>query len=72
MRYKKVIDTLATILLFIGFFFAFLPHATHTAMGLDDETSHLNHVVTGIILVVIALVALVYNSKATASSKRKS
>lgn len=61
---KKVVDITATILLFIGMFLAFLPHALHANVGLDEETSHLNHVITGLILIVLGLGVLVYNNKA--------
>ena len=71
MKHNKIIDVLGTIILSIGFFFAFLPHATHTAVGLDDETSHLTHVITGIILVVISLGILVWNNKALNLPKKK-
>lgn len=64
MKYKKIIDAIGTILLFIGFSLAFLPHAVHIAVGLDDETSHLKHVISGMTLVVIALAILIYNNKA--------
>lgn len=61
---NKLLDVLGTILLFIGFVLAFLPHAAHTAIGLDNDTSHTKHVITGIILVILALAILVYNNKA--------
>jgi len=67
---NKLIDIFGTILLFIGMFLAFLPHALHTAVGLDEKTPHLKHVVTGIILVVIALGILIYNNKALNPIKR--
>ena len=61
---NKLIDVIGTILLFIGMSLAFLPHALHAAIGLDEKTPHLKHVVTGIILVVVALGILIYNNKA--------
>lgn len=61
---KKIIDAIGTILLFMGFFLAFLPHAIHTAVGLNKEASHLQHVAFGVIFVVIALVILACNNKA--------
>lgn len=60
---KKVIDVIATILLFIGMSFAFLPHAFHAKVGFN-ESSHLKHVITGMFLVVAALAILVYNNNA--------
>ncbi len=64
MNYKKLINILGTMLLFIGFVLAFLPHAFHHKIGLNDNTPHLRHVVYGIILVIISLGILVYNNKA--------
>jgi len=64
MRYKKIIDGIGTVLLFMGFSLAFLPHAVHIAVGLDDETPHLRHIISGMVLVVIALAILIYNNKA--------
>ena len=61
---SKILDIVGTILLVIGFFFAFLPHATHIAAGLDNEASHTEHIATGITLIVIALIILVYNNDA--------
>ena len=63
MKNKKMLDVLGTILLLIGFFLAFLPHVAHVAVGLGNETSHLKHVIYGMITVVIALAILVYNNK---------
>ena len=63
MRYKNLVDVIGTILLVVGFLLAFLPHATHVAVGLE-ETSHLQHVIFGIALVVVGLGILVYNNKA--------
>ena len=60
---NKIFDFIGTILLFIGFFFAFLPHSLHAKAGLG-EASHLKHVVYGMTLVVTALVILVWNNKA--------
>ena len=60
---KKIIDIIGTILLFIGFLLAFLPHAFHAKIGLSEQT-HLKHVVTGIILAVAALGILIYNNNA--------
>ena len=64
MRHNKLIDVVGTILLLIGFFFAFLPHAAHLAIGLDDKTSHTKHVIFGMSTVVAALAILIYNNKA--------
>ena len=61
---NKIFDIIGTIILGVGMFFAFLPHAVHIAVGLDDGTSHTKHVITGIALVVTGLIILVYNNKA--------
>ena len=63
MKYKKLIDIAGTLLLFIGMSLAFLPHAFHSRVGLSEQT-HLKHVITGIVLVLIALGILIYNNKA--------
>ncbi len=60
---KKIFDVFGTVLMFIGFFFAFLPHAFHTKAGLSEDTPHLKHVITGMVLVIISLGILVYNNK---------
>lgn len=59
-----MIDGLGIIVMFLGFFLAFLPHAVHTAAGLGDEASHLEHVISGIILVMVSLGILVWNNNA--------
>jgi len=70
MQHSKIIDIMGTILLFTGMFLAFLPHAVHIAVGLDNGTSHVRHVVTGMILVIIALGILIYNNKALKIPKK--
>ena len=70
MKHSKIVDVIGTILLVIGMFLAFLPHAVHIAVGLDNETSHAKHVVTGMILVVIGLGILIYNNKALKIQKK--
>ena len=66
---NKTLDIVGTILLFIGMFLAFLPHAVHIAVGLDNETSHTKHVVYGLILVVASLAILIYNNNALKQRK---
>jgi len=70
MKQLKSLDILGTILLLIGFFLAFLPHAAHIAAGLSDESSHASHIVSGIALVIIGLVMLVHNNDAFRWSKK--
>ena len=64
MKRHKIIDVIGTIFLFIGFILAFLPHAFHASIGLDGSVSHAKHVITGMALVILALAALIYNSRA--------
>lgn len=61
MNVTQLFDTLGTGGLAIGFFFAFLPHAAHTAVGLNDEVNHFIHIVWGMCLVVVSLLLLVWN-----------
>jgi len=70
-KHNKFLDIIGTILLAIGFFLAFLPHAVHIAVGLDNETSHTEHVVYGMILVVTALGILIYNNNALKNPFKK-
>ena len=65
---KKLIDIAGTILLFMGFSLAFLPHAFHARIGLSEQT-HIKHVITGIAIVIAALAILVYNNKALKTFK---
>lgn len=62
MKAKKIFDISGTILLFIGFFLALLPHAFHAAAGLGEE-SHTSHIITGITLILLGLGVLIWNSK---------
>ena len=71
MSKKKLIDAFATLLLFIGFVLAFLPHAFHSRIGLGDDTSHLKHVISGIVIVIFALGILIYNNDALNFKFRK-
>jgi len=63
MKQKKSLDAIGTILLFIGMFLAFLPHAFHARVGLGEET-HTKHIVSGLILMVLGLGILIYNNNA--------
>ena len=64
MEHRKILDVLGIILLAIGFFLAFLPHALHSRIGLSEQTSHIKHVIYGIITIIAALAILVYNNNA--------
>lgn len=70
MKHNKVLDIIGTILLFIGFALAFLPHAFHAEIGLDSGTSHNRHVAIGITMVIIALAILICNNRALRKTKK--
>lgn len=63
MDIKKTLFGVGTVILFIGFFFAFLPHTAHTSIGLGSETSHVKHVIIGSILILIGIVILILTEK---------
>ena len=63
MQYRNLLDVSGIIILFIGFVFAFLPHVYHQKFGFS-ESSHLIHVIYGMVLVIVALAILIYNNKA--------
>ena len=64
MNCKKIIDATATLILLIGMLIAFSSHAFHSKLGLSEETTHLTHVIYGMITAVIGLGVLIYNNKA--------
>lgn len=64
MKYKKLADVIGTLALFTGMAVAFSSHAFHARIGLGEETSHITHVVYGMITAVIGLGILIYNNKA--------
>ena len=64
MKPNKLVDAIGTIILAVGMLVAFSSHAFHARIGLGEETSHLKHVIYGIITAVIGLGILVYNNKA--------
>ncbi len=61
---KKIVDFLGTSLLFVGFALAFLPHSLHTSIGVGSSIPHLQHVIAGIVIIIIALVVLIHNNNA--------
>ncbi len=69
MKIHGIISVFATLLLFAGFVFAFLPHASHASLGFGEE-SHLMHTIWGMGIVVIALLLLVWSSGARISFKK--
>ena len=64
MERKKLIDVMGTIILLVGMLIAFSSHAFHARIGLGQETSHLKHVVYGIITALIGLGILIWNNDA--------
>ncbi len=67
---NKLIDAIGTILLFTGMLIAFSSHAFHARIGLGEETSHVKHVIYGMIIAVIGLGILIYNNKALKFQKK--
>ena len=64
MRHSRLVDVIATIILGVGMLIAFSSHASHARIGLGEETSHVKHVIYGMIIAVIGLGILIYNNKA--------
>ena len=60
---RKIADIAGTITLFIGFFFAFLPHAFHSKASFNQEIAHLKFVIVGMLLVLVGLAILILSSK---------
>ena len=71
MKHSKVLDVIGTIILAAGMLVAFSSHAFHAKIGLGEETSHLKHVIYGMIAAVIGLGILIYNNKALDTEKIK-
>ena len=67
---NKIIDVIGTIILAAGMLIAFSSHAFHARIGLNEETSHLKHVIYGIITAIIGLSILIWNNKALKPIKR--
>ena len=61
---KDYLNIIFTILMFIGFFIALLPHATHIAAEHSVEHSHAKEITMGLIMGITSLIALIYNNKA--------
>ena len=64
MKPNRLVDITGTIILAIGMLIAFSSHAFHAKIGLSGETSHLKHVIYGMITAVVGLGILIYNNKA--------
>mgnify|MGYP001561566409 CR=1 FL=1 len=53
-----------TVLLFIGLFWMFLPHATHEKIiSADENLSHITHIFQGVVLVIIGLAVMIFSNK---------
>ena len=61
---KKIVNFFGTALLFVGFALAFLPHAIHSSIGVGNSIPHLQHVIAGIVIIIISLIVLVHNNDA--------
>ena len=71
MKPKKIFDVIGTIILAIGMLIAFSSHAFHARIGLEEEASHLKHVIYGMVTAVIGLGLLIYNNKALKFRKKR-
>ena len=63
MNKKRLAELIGTVLLFLGMFYAFLPHAFHGQVSLASDAAHYSHVTYGMIGVIIGLGILVYSNK---------
>lgn len=61
MKQNKLIGLIGTLVLSAGAVMAFLPHAFHSKIGLEDDL-HIGHVTTGVILILLGLGILIYNN----------
>ena len=60
----KLLYAAGTVLLFLGLFWMFLPHAAHELIiDQEEETEHYVHLLQGAIMTVFALVVMVISSK---------
>ena len=64
MKPNRLVDIIGTIILAIGMLISFSSHVFHARIGLSGETSHLKHVIYGMITAVAGLAILIYNNKA--------
>ena len=61
---KKAVDIVATVFLFLGFFLALSPHATHIAADHSQYHSHAKEITIGLIVGISSLLVLIYNNNA--------
>lgn len=59
---SKSADIAGTILLVAGLLLAFLPHAAHASIGLE-ESSHLIHVLAGLVIAIIGILTLTVSNR---------
>ena len=59
MKQARIFYLVGAILLFIGLFWLFLPHAYHEQITEEHETSHITHMIEGIIITLIATLILI-------------
>ena len=64
MKTNKIFDVIGTIILAAGMLVAFSSHAFHARIGFGEETSHLSHIIYGMVAAVIGLGILIYNNQA--------
>ena len=64
MKHNKFVDVVGTIILAAGMLIALSSHAFHARIGLSEETSHVKHVIYGMVAAVIGLGILIYNNNA--------
>ncbi len=61
MKAEKIMDYAAIGLVFVGFAFAFLAHATHPIIGEEDNIyEHYIHIFGGMSIVLLGIIMMVY------------
>jgi len=64
MKRKKLVDSIATLILLIGMLIAFSSHSFHGKIGLGEDTDHVKHVAYGMAIAIVGLGIFVWNNKA--------
>jgi len=60
----RILNLLIAIILFlIGVFYVFMSHATHISSGIGFGLAHTNHVIIGIIALIIGVIVLLIGRK---------
>ncbi|MBI1935563.1 hypothetical protein HYS31_03905 [Candidatus Woesearchaeota archaeon] len=70
MKHSKLLDFIGIIWLFIGLFFAFLPHTLHARAGFEEQ-QHITHLAYGIVTAVVSIILLAYNNNSLKSFRSK-